>query len=235
MDRLGVAVTFVPRIPLKKLDASIQSSVKGFWQFDGDLTDDSGNGLTLSTNTGTARYATLDGLQGFFPDNGQYLLRSVHDSDLTILGAWTLNVLAYFVGGDDTAEKIVDFAGAGELEANNTLYMVRQQSSTGRLQYTAEFGSGSNIVLELRTPIAVGAWHLYTLTRSSGGTTMKLYIDGVQAFGGSPSTAPTGGTTSTLSTVAALSGFYAGIMISAEEAIAATVLSQAKNVGVVVP
>lgn len=224
-------MTFVPRIPLKKIDAAIQSSVKGFWQFDGDLTDDSGNGLTLSTSSGTARYATLDGLQGFFPDDGQYLLRAGHDSDLAITDALTLNILAYLVDGP-VGEKLVDFAGPGETEAENTLYMVRQQISNGRLQYIAENLGGDNIVLELRTPIVIGAWHLYTLTRSFGGTIMKLYIDGVQAFSGNPSTKPTGGTTATLATVAAFSGFYAGIMISAEEATAATVLSQAKNVGV---
>lgn len=226
-------MTFVSRQTLQKLDASIQSNVKGFWQFNGDLTDDSGNGLTLSTNSGTARYVTIDGLQGFFPDDGQSLRRLAHDSVLTITGALTLNVLAYFVASKAAVDtRIVNFSLAGETEATNTLYQLLLMASTDRLRYFAEFGAGSNISLDLETPIVAGAWHLYTLTRSSGGTTMKLYIDGVQVFGGSPSTAPTGGTTATLQVTAELSGFYAGIMISAEEATAATVLDQAKNVGV---
>lgn len=226
-------MTFVPRITLKKLDASIQSSVKGDWQFDGDLTDDSGNGLTLLVSSGTARYATIDGLQGFFPNFDQSLYRSANDAALTITDALTINVLAYIIVGEVAAEaKMLDFTISGETEATNTLYDLTLMPATNRLRYFAEFSTGSNIDLDLKTPVAVGAWHLYTMTRSFGGTVLNLYIDGVKTFGGAPSTKPTGGTSAVLKRVAALSGFYAGLMISAEEAIAATVLSQAKNVGV---
>ena len=230
VGRLG-AMTFIPRI-IRKLDASIQSSVRGFWQFDGDLTDDSGNGLTLTANAGTVRFATIDGLQTFFPADGQFLQRVVHDADLTLLGVVTINLLAYLVGQSAGSRKYVDFAGPGETEADNTLYMWRDLSPSHRMQATWEFGGGANVIVELETPPAVGAFHLHTLTRAANGTDLTLYIDGVAVGTFSGSDAPTGGSTATLQRVAVASGYYAGIMISAEEASAATVLAQARNVGV---
>ncbi len=224
-------MTFVPRL-LAKIDASIQSDVRGFWQFDGDLTDDSGNGLTLTANAGTVRFATIDGLQTFFPADGQFLERVVHDADLTLLGVLTINILAYFVGQDAASKKYLLFESPGEAEVDNTLYMLQDQSPNHEMQYTQEFGGGVNETFDTETPPGMGAFHLYTLTRDGLGNGVKLYVDGVETYSETRTNAPTGGSTSVLTLVAAATGFYAGLMISAEEASAATVLAQARHVGV---
>jgi len=210
----------------RNLSQDFLSNIQGHWNFDDDLTDQSGNGFTL-THSGTARYGTVDSLRTIWLD-GDTLTRA-NEALLEITGVLTLHVLVYATTSN-AALTLLSFAGAGETAPDNTLYQLAVTSSL--LEYFAEEGAGTDIgphSFDMALPRK--GWHLVTMTRDSGGE-VTLYIDGELAGVASTTlNVPADGTSATLTLGSAnLRGYLGGCMVASSEATASEVWLQYEHV-----
>jgi hypothetical protein len=230
---------FRPGSVLRKLDSSLQTNVRGFWNFENDLTDDSGNGFTLSLTSGTANYGVVNGLTAWMPQQGQLAERATPDALLQISGALTIHVLMLSSTGsaiNSAEQRMVLCFDGGAKPGGNAQYDLNLVNTGGiinKLRYFAEYGGGgANEIVNLQTNVLPGAFHLYTLTRDATALDLNMYIDGDLVSNVAAANAPTGGATARVQRIGELPGFYAGLMICEEESSAATVLAQAQAVGV---
>ena len=175
----------------------------------GNVNDQSGNGLNLSVSTGNARYAPVPGVagkKGIFFDGETSLIRPGNDAALTITGAMTIEVgLVVDWIASNAYFNIVRFGGAPGSEAaedNNlyTLYGAPHGSAVantpGRHQvaYFAETGSGTDVsYAPAESFVPMGVPCVLHMIRESGGNVRfnlngKAWLD--ESTGKS---APTGG------------------------------------------
>lgn len=209
----------------------------GLWQFDGDLSDDSGNSLDLSVASGTAVYTSIGGIRFFYFDGSTYLSR-VAAAGLQITGALTIEAIVCMRRGADDAtnEYILSCGDNGETEITNTLYSVRTGNSTAEIQVFHEYGAGTNALhaFDNATIPDSAPCHL-AVTRASNGTTYKLYIDGVLLDTEEATSAPTGGGDAFLTVGAQETGtslakmHIASLKIINSELTAAQVLAEARR------
>jgi len=205
--------------------ASLVTDVRAHWDFDGVLTDASGNGLTL-THPGTARYASPNSLQGIYLGGSTTLDRAANDAVLTVTGDLTLLALVYFNAEPTSDRTVVRFQGGSETQANNTLYSLVLSSSTRTFQYVAESGSGADITHDFGVGVTVGCWHLLAVTRDSKAQ-VALYIDGeLSGDTSTTATAPDGGTSSVVEVGVGLEGWIGGLIISGDTLSAAAIQTQ---------
>lgn len=204
---------------LNDIDAALVSDVRGYWQFNGDFTDQSGNGQTLAIKSGTARFTELDCLGCVYLDGNVTVGRAVNDAPLTITGALTAHLLALFMQVDSVGQgDLYRFNGVDETEPDNQLYALSHNGIN--LRYFAEFGAGNNIIHDFDVGPPPGNFHLYTMTRSAeagGQQNLNFYIDG-QLYGSVAAsvTAVTGGTDAVFDIDDAFA-FYGGLLIAATE------------------
>lgn len=204
---------------LSDIDAGLVSDVRGYWQFNGDLTDQSGNGQTLSIKSGTVHFTEIDCIGCAYMDGGVQVGRAVHDVPLEITGPLTVHLLALFMQADSVGQgDLYRFNGADETEAENQLYALNHNSFN--LRYFAEFGAGNNTIHDFDVAPPPGNFHLYTLTRSAdnaGQQEVNLYIDGA-LYGVAPAnvTTTTGGTNAVFDVEDAFA-YYGGLLIAATE------------------
>lgn len=165
----------------------------GLWQLNGDLTDESGNALTLTNCSGTDRYITIGGgIKGYHFDGASAVCRASTDAVLRILGDMTIEMLCR-INKLDAADYLISHNEIGELEADNTLYGINFPSSIGGLSYIAEKNAGTNIVHTIDDALDLGVLYHIAMVRDSNQIT--FYIDGEQAGATSVGLdAPTGGT-----------------------------------------
>lgn len=172
----------------------------GLWQLNGDLTDSSGNGYTLTVGSGTEQYAPLSStLSGFHFDGSTYLVHNVEvsglrlTSDMTIecLAKWLVDPPGYGVNRTTTSPALVAHGTGGETEATNTVYAFGPHASTGGLKWVSESGGGTNAVYDLDAEIPAGVWHHIAAVRDSN--VVSVYLDGALLGSSSSLTTPTGG------------------------------------------
>jgi len=218
-------------------DPTLIPNVRGFWEFEDDLTDSSGNGLDLVGSGLTShdlRFATFHGKRCVWFEFGSEVkaVRPQHDPALRITKELTIHVLAvetYEDPGGLWDPQLVRFAGVGETEATNQLYSMEWVpviSELTELNYVAEQGSGTNITYSAQIGLPPFSWHLFTLTRDSAGE-VTFYIDGEQAGLTSSGLAlPTGGTEAVLSIGQDFTGWFGALLIAAHESTASEVADQ---------
>lgn len=168
----------------------------GLWQFDSSLNDTSGNGFTLTAESGTARYGELvPGLACLMP-NALRLVYNTSGTSLAITGDMTVEML--FRGDTPTNSYFVGYAGGSNssTQANNFLYSLLIPSGLFGLTWMQESGSGAATSYALTTRVLprTSVVHL-AATRSSN--VIQYYLNG-RPFGAASSalTTPDGGTTS---------------------------------------
>jgi hypothetical protein len=171
-------------------------SPAGLWNFEQDLTDDSGNSYDLTVDTGTETYTSVEGLVGLKMDDGtENFHHNVTGTNLEILGDMTMEALIVWEG-DFSAERIIClYAQTGaDVEANNNLYNFRSDSGGG-LSYFCETTAAANVSHAFGAGIQVGELTYVAIVREDDDVT--LYLDGV-AIGSASSglAAPVGGSAS---------------------------------------
>jgi hypothetical protein len=161
----------------------------GLWQFDGDLTDSSGNGYDL-TDAGTPCYLSCDGLVGL---SRWSELAHVDAAPLHITGDITVEMLIEISAYSSLGYPLL-FINNGETEAANCLYGISISSWVPG--YLAEYSSGTNITYSAARGMLAGRVHHLAMVRSSNQVT--FYLDGVAIGTSSGLHVPTGGTTAYL-------------------------------------
>ena len=181
----------------------------GCWQFDGDLTDLSGNGYTLTLagpSGGVARYPRWLGKRGLLLDGKTYAYRLMSGAaNLLNTGALTIEMLCAQlpIHTESTAQQHLVEWGA--------LWAARDAASSApgsRSQYQLLCGASSattwnfNYYHQTAAPaleahsdadvMVPGHLQVVTLTRDSAGTAIKLYLNGYEVASWTAAAAPGG-------------------------------------------
>jgi hypothetical protein len=168
------------------------------YQFDGDLTDASGNALTLTVSTGTECYTDLlPGLRGVNLDG----LRLTHafNAIYQITGDITIEFLGHFFGVPN-GEPIVVFSG-GTSDASSTLnylYEVSLSTATNRqIFWFSEHGTGVNDAYGLTAQSMPPPGRTFHFAATRTANVIQFYVDGkTHGPASSALTAPTDGSAS---------------------------------------
>lgn len=164
----------------------------GLWQLNGDLTDASGNGNTLSVRAGNAHYGEISpGVRGFVSDGSSRIGLSSFVSSLAVTGDITLEMLLVVSpGAYASGNALISHDGVGEVLAGNYLYSIYYNNM--QLEYFAELSSGTNIVYDLDELMPTTLCH-FAMTRTSN--VIQFYLNG-RTLGAASSTlsTPAGGT-----------------------------------------
>lgn len=176
----------------------LRHSPVALWNLDGDLSDLSGNGLTLSLNgdTPTERYASLaPGVRGFYFD-GLTALFHASDALLQITGDLTIEFLFCAQTPYAATEVLFVYGGFGETENLNHLYRFTAPTPSGH-QFLQENGAGVNSSTSTDNTLVNGLPHHVVVRRESN--VITVFSDGQILSGPSAAlTAPTGGSNSEL-------------------------------------
>ena len=170
------------------------------YQLNGDLTDSSGNGRTLTLDAGTARYSDISPhLKGFAFD-GASRLKST-DTIFRITGDITIEMLINIQSA--SAASIVAEMDTGETPGTNYNYAVSVVGTTGHyFESFWEFGSGTNVAYDNTSgSYVVGDVFHFAYVRASNVVTM--YMNG--KVWGAPS-----GTLTAPDTSSPTQNFYVG-------------------------
>jgi hypothetical protein len=167
------------------------------FQFDGDLTDSSGNGLDLSVRVGTPYYTKILGLPSLYLNGQTELNRGIRDASLAITGAITIEFLLTLSLRNitPTAGLIASFQGLGSAETEATNVLWGAFFGTGTLRMFFESGAGVN--REIIGPYIPAQTVHCAITRANNGTSISFYINGELIGSGESATPATGGTDST--------------------------------------
>lgn len=175
------------------------SGTVGLWQFDVGtlLTDTSGNGFTLTVETGTERYGRIDAhMHGFYFDGSTSLIHNVSEATLRITGDMTFMCLwAMHTAVADAPIVYHGGAVASDLEVNNIMYRVGHDTPYPNWVFQSESGAGTDAFHGVPSLLSLPGRTVHVgFTRSSG--VVQLYENG-RALGAasSPLTTPTGGAT----------------------------------------
>lgn len=173
----------------------LEHSPVGLWQLNGSLADTSGNGFTLTVESGTIYYAqVVPGIRGAFISS-TILIYNTFTSTLAITGDMTVEALISLPLYTLSQRYWVSHANAGATSADNFLYGISMLTSAGKVNYEAESGSGSPItyapvIADTNRP-PLSACH-FAMTRISN--VIQFYLNG-RAWGVASTTltTPTGG------------------------------------------
>lgn len=148
------------------------------WQFSGSLTDNSGNGLTLSVSGNELYEEIAPGLLGFKFNGSSYLQRLVSDTELLITGALTIEAIV--VVPESTGEvRFATMDDTGESLATNILYTFAGEGASQTYSYFAERAAGTNIVYSETTKVIPHHRPVHiAMTRDSDTNVIKFYQNG---------------------------------------------------------
>lgn len=164
----------------------------GLWQFSGGLTDSSGNGRTLTVESGTSRFTEIfPGVQGAFLDGSTTLIFNTADAALRLTGDMTIECLLQ-LSEYTTDRYVVSHGAAGETSADNVQYSINVLDNAGEFGYYQESGSGVDAGVQMATlrPPINQLCHL-AVTRIS--QVVRVYLDGVLKATSATLTVPDGG------------------------------------------
>jgi hypothetical protein len=182
-------------MPIARHD--LTHSPVGLWQFDGNLTDSSGQGNNLSAISGTPRYGDLfPGLRGLACDTVARIGLSSAPAVLRITGDLTVEMLivpdklAAALGG------LVFLTGNGETQAVNTLWgvgLVNTSNAVNAPRFASESGAGVDAIYAVPHGLMPGSLNHLAVVRAT--STITFYLNGKQLGAASSTlTTPDGGT-----------------------------------------
>ena len=157
-------------------------TVQGLWDFDGDLTDQSGNAITLTASGLTPYYgpSPVPGESSFIKTSTGQLQAAV-DAALIIHGAITCELM--FKPRDIVSASGYGFlclpTAAGGATANIPWgFLV--VSGTNEWVYYHEYASGGASFHQVNSGhfLTPGRWHHLTITKDTAGTLIRLYVNG---------------------------------------------------------
>jgi hypothetical protein len=165
------------------------------YQFQEDLLDSSGNGLTLSVAAGSTRFTDVyPGVRGIVLPSGTRL-EAASNNVYRLRGNMTIEAILHLYEYNAATRIFVSCQQAGELEADNALYSVGMlDTASQNLQWLSESGAGVNSTYQIadRNPLYI--CH-FAVTRVSD--VVQFYINGRTLGAASPLLiTPTGGTNS---------------------------------------
>lgn len=168
----------------------------GLWQFNESLADTSGNGFTLTVETGAVTYGDIfPGVKGVNLDGTTTLVYNTSTATLGRTGDITvemlLNLSAY-----TTTKFLISYAGNGSGgSAANALYLIEMLNSS--TEFTVMQENSSNAASRTSTftnrPPLNTLCH-FAMTRISN--VIRIYLNGVLVETSSALTTPTGGSSS---------------------------------------
>jgi len=224
-------------ISINAIDSSGFTQVRAHYDFDGVMTDASGNDYHLKSNQDET-YATLDGKKGLFSREATLIDEVAAAGSSTLLQittAVTVHSLMFFQDQEPGSGGGYVFIYGGPVsdasEAINFLYSLEIEPS-GLLNYLHESGVGTNREFNVEFTPPVGRWSLLSVTKDSAGTDVNVYWDGQLLGNQTVAAVATGGTTAEVQ-IMEFMGFIGGLVISEEEQTPTEVLAVAQQVGVV--
>lgn len=164
------------------------------YQFQDNLLDSSGNGLTLSVTTGTARFTDVyPGVRGILIASTTTILAAAGSSVYRLTGDMTIEAILYLYEYFNAATRtLVSCQQAGDAEADNTLYNIAMIHPTAQnLQWFSESGAGVDATYQIADRNPLSLCH-FAVTRVSN--VIQFYLNGstLGAASGTLAT-PTGG------------------------------------------
>ncbi len=176
----------------------------GLWQFQGDLTDASGNGFTLSVDAGTPRYDQLcPGLAGVLLQSTR-LKAAVGANALRITGDITIEMLVIFAadntGVQPTSAPLISFTGGQDDTSSTVNFLYQIAFDPGRLLYWfSEHATGVNDVYQVTSQALPPLRQVLHLAATRTSNVIQFYVNG-RAFGAASSAlnAPTDGSAAQL-------------------------------------
>ncbi|HWA71536.1 MAG TPA: LamG-like jellyroll fold domain-containing protein [Polyangiaceae bacterium] len=174
----------------------------GLWQLNGSLSDSSGNGNTLTVDTGTARYVDIvPGKLAHFFDGSTRLIVSSFVSALAIAGDMTVEFFLQLDSDPTVGPSVFAHDASGETSGANALYSMDFTSSTNKTpRWFSEHGSGTDDTFTVSAPSGLPPIHNVghvAIVRSSN--TIQFYWNG-RTLGSASSalTTPDGGSSGRL-------------------------------------
>jgi len=211
-------MTFIKDRPLLKLDTS--TNPVALWNFEGNVNDSSGNGLTL---TGAPlKYTSYN--QDFITGaamSGSASFTRTHTNLLTITGALSIEVIGSFV--DNAALQVLaDCGGSGESLATNFVYRFGINPN-GTLYLFWEYGTGgTDQTISGDTSIGFVMPTYIGFSRSSDNPcTCNFYING--SSGGSGSLTPPSGGTSATHGICGYTGYTGSLFLVARGSVVSSI------------
>jgi hypothetical protein len=148
------------------------------------FTDSSSNALSVTAN-GNAQISTAQskfgGESGLFDGTGDYL--SANDADLAL--AQSDHTIEGWVRLTSLPATKWGFAYNGDPSSNNNRIQV-EFNPTGTITLFLQAGTGTGVSFTTTTTLSTGTW--YHLAYVKSGTSVKLFIDGVESASGTYST-----------------------------------------------
>ena len=149
------------------------------FQDNGDDSSGSGNNLTLSNSP-----SFVDGKIGKAIDfNGTNETAFVNNASVRLTGPMSLFTWIYLDALTDNVN-VIRCGGAGEAPANNLLYFLQLEGTSGSVLYIHEYGPGNNQSVVVSGMVTAGQWIHIGFVRDATAKTVKFYRDGqeIQTF-----------------------------------------------------
>jgi hypothetical protein len=162
----------------------------GLWQFQGNLSDSSGGGNTMSVFVGTEQYTTIDSYQAFDFNDASALVAPLAAA-LQLTGAFTIQWIMVPRRTDQTMFYFTCARPSGGPGTTYQLYASFFDSGSGKIHY---FDTGGGF--ETFTPGGQGTLstsHVYALRRGAD-YSLTLFEDGVAIATSTTSNTPSNGT-----------------------------------------
>jgi len=228
-DTPAVTDASVQYAPIKYHDTTY--SPVGLWNFNGTLNDSSGNGFTLTVNSGVTSYTYLaGGLQGM--SFGSLILKyATTGTALQIAGDMTIEMLVS-LNAYSSSKNILAYGAASSLETGNEQYQLGFTSDGYGFIWVQEFGAANFSFVTLSgVTLPLNQLCHFAVTRTSN--VIQYYLNG-QPLGAASTalTTPTGGSISTLKVGGSEDGASFGPpMMMASLKIIASALTSAQILG----
>jgi len=160
---------------------SLMADNVALFHFDSNGNDSSGNGINLTLSNSPS---FVGGYVGNSIDlNGTNQTASTTDSRVKLTGDMSLFTWIFLDDLTDN-DNLIRCGGAGEAPANNLLYFIQLEGTSGDILYIHEYGPGNNQSVVVSGMVSAGQWLHIGFVRDATAKTVKFYRDGrvIQTF-----------------------------------------------------
>lgn len=171
-------------------------SPAGLWQFNETLNDTSGNGQTLTVETGAVTYGEIfPGVQGVILDGSTALLyNTAADATLGTTGDMTVEMLLV-LSAYTTSKTLVSYNGTTGSSNTNSRFSIDILNNIGGMTWAQEISTNvQSRTSDITTRPTLNQLCHFAMTRRSN--VIRTYIDGVLVDTSATLSTPTGGSSS---------------------------------------